>query len=537
MEKMNIKAMKSKKRSGIFILIIIFLLLVKFVLAPPSPHNIEGRVFTDNTKTEGVPAGMIVRINDTVTNDTVFAFTEDPGPPPLRGIYSATVSGNDNDLVIVSSWNATHFGQSNATLSATTTTIDVVFNRTRSSEANVTIILPANNSIKNNTAAFNVTANVSILGNDGTGCNATISFSNSAANITPDQNFTNQLGDVAKNDFRLTTWNVTGIYRSDLNITVTGQCNSDGIILEFVKSYTINVSILDTKPPRWQNPEKNDSSIEEHDFVRFNATWLDNESLSAFIFSINSSGFWRNISNFSFYGAYNISNFTYQINSSPGTVVGWAFYANDSYNSFNVTDIQTFTIISQYHLFYGYINSEIILGTSENFSIMSWLNDTDVQGNVYVSDEDTLNGVSWASLLPIGKDSSLNTVMNDWNDIDSILGLSNYSDSINKTFLSDNSPRNKTNFMVVGSELENVSVVNSTNASTFLTGILWDSSDSLDSQFDSGEREDIVFVTKISARSPGSYGIYDYEIKVPARLQAYRTPNNFDSLSFYVEVI
>ena len=88
----------------------------------------------------------------------------------------------------------------------------------------------------------------------------------------------------------------------------------------------------------------------------------------------------------------------------------------------------------------------------------------------------------------------------------------------------------------MGRTIANVSVINSTNTSNFLTGILWDTSDSSDSQYDTVDQEDLVFVTKVNNKALGSFGTYNYEISIPARLKQYRTPNNYDSLSFYVEL-
>jgi hypothetical protein len=234
----------------ILLIIVLFILFSQFVLAQvPEPHNVEGRVFTDNSQSIGVSGGLPVRINDTVSGDVVITYTQDPGPPPLKGIYSATINGNDGDLIIVESWNATHWGSANTTLLSTTTTVNIVYNRTRNSEPNVTIIIPNNNSIRNTTDLFNVTANVTILGNDGVSCDAAISFSNNAANITSDQSFTNSLGNINFHQSKTTTWNVTGKKEGILDITVTAQCNSDGVNLEKYNSYTINISISDTTKP------------------------------------------------------------------------------------------------------------------------------------------------------------------------------------------------------------------------------------------------------------------------------------------------
>ena len=289
-------------------------------------------------------------------------------------------------------------------------------------------------------------------------------------------------------------------------------------------------------PPKWQNAVANNSIIEQFDFVMFNTTWTDNIGLSSYFFSTNSTGKWVNYSNISFSGAINISNFTYQINSSPNFVVGWIFYANDTSSNFNSTDFQTFIVASQYNIFYGNIKSDIILDTSQNLSVIAWLNNSKIKGNLYVTDSDALNGISWTSLQAIGKDKAKNDVANDWEDIDTLLGMSNFNDSINLTYTSNQKPKNKTDFVVRGILIENVSTVNSTNSSNFVTGILWDTSDSADAQYDTSEKEDLVFVSKATGKNQGLFGIYNYEIKIPARLQRYRTPNNQDSLSFYVEL-
>ena len=268
------------------------------------------------------------------------------------------------------------------------------------------------------------------------------------------------------------------------------------------------------------------------------ATWTDNVNLSAYIFSTNVSGVWANVSNFSFSGTVNESNFTMQINAPPYSAIGWVFYANDTSNNFNVTNIQAFVVASQYNIFYGNISSDIVLDTSQNLSIISWLSPDNVKGNVYVTDADTLDGISWTSLQAIGKDKLLNGVADDWEDIDILLVMAQFNDSINRTFT--NGTRgvsiNKTDFLVQGSLIENVSTINSTNSSNFVTGILWDTSDSTDAQYDTTEREDLVFITKVNNRATGFYGTYNYEINIPARLKQYRTPNNQDSLSFYVEL-
>ena len=230
------KSIKVDKRTATFTILLSLLLLFSVIVAAqPTPHNIQGRVFLDNAKTNNGPGGLIVILNNTINDNITVTQTIDPGPPPLRGFYAATIVGNDGDFIRATSWNDTHYGVSNASLQPTTTTIDIVLNRTRDSEPNVTIILPANNSIRNSTP-FNITANISILGSDATSCTATIFFSNTVANITEDQTYTKSLGNVNLHEHQTATWNATGITEGTLNVTVSARCASDGVILEHLNS-------------------------------------------------------------------------------------------------------------------------------------------------------------------------------------------------------------------------------------------------------------------------------------------------------------
>lgn len=215
---------------------------------PPSPHNVDGRVLTNSTN--GVQNGIPVKIEDLVTSDFVSTVTDAPDIPELLGIYSATINNaSDDDFILIKSWNSTHYGFNSSFLEATTTTVNVVLKYKRPSETNVTITLPLNNSVRNTTDVFNVTANVTILGSDATNCNATISFSNDVINITFDQNFTNQLGDINLGSSKTTKWNVSGVKDGTSNITVKAQCSSDGKNFDGVNINTISTTINDTTIP------------------------------------------------------------------------------------------------------------------------------------------------------------------------------------------------------------------------------------------------------------------------------------------------
>ena len=98
----SLSRMKTKtlKRFSTIALLLLFIALASvLVFAPPSPHNIAGRVVSNGSN--GVANGMPVLLNDTVSGDIVLASVFAPPIPPLMGSYSATISGNDNDLYYV----------------------------------------------------------------------------------------------------------------------------------------------------------------------------------------------------------------------------------------------------------------------------------------------------------------------------------------------------------------------------------------------------------------------------------------------------
>jgi len=79
-----------------------------------------------------------------------------------------------------------------------------------------------------------------------------------------------------------------------------------------------------------------------------------------------------------------------------------------------------------------------------------------------------------------------------------------------------------------------VPIINSTNNSNFLTGILWDDTDDSDNEYDTSEKEDIVFVANIKDNTQSKFGVVDYEIYLPVRLEEYVAGT--DQIAFYIEV-
>ena len=64
---------------------------------------------------------------------------------------------------------------------------------------------------------------------------------------------------------------------------------------------------------------------------------------------------------------------------------------------------------------------------------------------------------------------------------------------------------------------------------------MWDSSDTNNGNYNG--TQDVVFITKVSKNSLGSFGTYDYEIKIPANLRRYVRPDVDSTITFYREII
>ncbi|CAD6491527.1 MAG: hypothetical protein ANIMEMIM_00157 [Candidatus Argoarchaeum ethanivorans] len=104
------------------------------------------------------------------------------------------------------------------------------------------------------------------------------------------------------------------------------------------------VQSADNNPPEWSDVQTNKTSIYENDYVKFTANWTDDVALAGYKFSTNQSGAWVNSSFVPFSGTSNISENITQIAASAGTTVGWRFYANDTSENWDVTDIQSFVV-------------------------------------------------------------------------------------------------------------------------------------------------------------------------------------------------
>ncbi len=199
---------------------------------------------------------------------------------------------------------------------------------------------------------------------------------------------------------------------------------------------------------------------------------------------------------------------------------------NETNNDGNLT-----TRLTSWQEIYGNAIIDKIIGKSRNKTLEFWKNETNLTGNIFVTDSEL--SIDWLNLQAIGKTKTGSPSNNDFEDIDTMLGMSSFEDSVYKTFSTNGTPKNIKNFTIFGNELLNVPVINSTDNENFLTGILWDKSDSINDEYDSSEREDLIFVTETNNQKIGKHGTYDYEIKIPVRLRNYNSTENSKVYYYY----
>lgn len=184
--------------------------------------------------------------------------------------------------------------------------------------------------------------------------------------------------------------------------------------------------------------------------------------------------------------------------------------------------------VAGWHYYYGNSSGNIKLESSSNASNFLWNATT---GNIYIVETGTSPG--WQDLKAIGRDINDIAMFNDFNDTDLALNMTGYIDSVNKTFTYNNQPKETMSFTIYQNIINYVPVINSTNSSNFKTGILWDSSDSALTYYNGSQ--DLVFVSRIENNRQGKYGVYDYELRIPAALDTYKM--EAQSVTFYTEII
>jgi hypothetical protein len=203
---------------------------------------------------------------------------------------------------------------------------------------------------------------------------------------------------------------------------------------------------------------------------------------------------------------------------------------DESNNALNQT-----LLVPIWQVYYGNITGGVDLAPSENSSFLRWTH-MNKSGNVFITDSDTTDGISFTALAPVGRNRTGGIdpgAADDFEEIDLLLNTEGFADNVNRSYTAGNAPVAVTAFTVYGNYVADVPVIKSYDDG-FITGLLWDTSDCQSPSFTAAERPDIVFVTRIRNMTQSSYGPVDYEIRVPAQLVNYKGSGR--TVTFYYEL-
>lgn len=234
--------------------------------------------------------------------------------------------------------------------------------------------------------------------------------------------------------------------------------------------------------------------------------------------------------------AYNETNLFWNARIGPTNIFVVADYSylieeeDENNNKAN----RTFSINSWQNI-YGNTSVDKIIG-NETENIKKWFNESYLEGNIFVTDSEC--SINWLLLQAIGRKEGGGKSSDDFSEIDELLKMEDFDDSVSNLFSDTQNPKNTVSMVIHQREIQEIPIINSTDNSNFVTGILWDMSDDtdgVDGEFDVDDKEDIVFVAKINKETEGAYGIYDYEIKIPAKLREYRVLD-YEEIYLYYEL-
>ncbi len=200
--------------------------------------------------------------------------------------------------------------------------------------------------------------------------------------------------------------------------------------------------------------------------------------------------------------------------------------SNETNNELNKT-----LNVGAWQNFYGNVSGMRVLSSNFFSNLTFWNITSKINGNVFMTDMES--DINWSALLAIGRDKFGSVSSDDFSEVDSFLGTSEFNDSITNVFTDNGNPYLTKNFSIDNKTIYDVAVVNSVEGSSFYTGILWDGSDDSDGEYAGLDKEDIVFVSELNKSGLGAYGTYDYELRIPVNLRNYDSADTSDVYLYY----
>ena len=345
-------------------------------------------------------------------------------------------------------------------------------------------------------------------------------------------------------DFDNFSQNFSGIGLHYVNATIRNGIGTDN------KNWTINVVY---KPDLVMTAENISFSFEPSEVENGEVKENVNVTLNATVY--NSGLGDASDVNISFYDGYpgpgnNIANVTIS-NISAGGSQNASIYWNSIIGTHNIsievdpenTLVETDdennraskTInVSAWQKYYGNLSGNLSLSDKVGNSLTDWSWATQ-QGNIFITN---ISYFEYNNLQALGRKKNGTISQNNFLRADELLniipGINNatgfLNNNITELFSSNGtSPRNYTNFTVYGRKIEYVAIVNSTNTtnyksvetSTFVTGILWDTTkDNGDGDY-GDDGEELAFIAGINVGKTGlGNSSHDYEIAIPSIIRS-----------------
>lgn len=291
-------------------------------------------------------------------------------------------------------------------------------------------------------------------------------------------------------------------------------------IQDLTPGETYNFTLTPEDPAFIETSEGVDVALAPVNETAFIVAWVDNtdSNITARLMNANGSVITTYLLDTTADAA---SRVTVSMVNSTTFIIGWVDGPSDDY---------TYEMLN--------IDGTSLLGPTDidtNFAANTqydWV--SQANGNVLISDVDSI--VSYTCLVALGRNTTGGIAANDFTELDTILGSTTFNDSVQVFWATDAStPKQTISITAFNNLITDIPFINSTNSSNFITGILWDSSDDTNGEFDPIEQEDIVFIIPINDNQQGGYGIYDFEGKYPGLLREYEGAT--DEVSHYVELI
>ena len=230
-------------------------------------------------------------------------------------------------------------------------------------------------------------------------------------------------------------------------------------------------------------------------------------------------------------------NYTYNTTSNNVTIE--LNFSSDSQGSLRLSNI--YLNYTLWQNIYGNVSGSVKLSDGSN-DLHGWTWATN-EGNMYIIDIDS--DINWSSLRSLGKKTDGSSATTDFIDLGQNLYM-RPGYNISDAFSSDGATAlDTTSFTIFGYTITDVPIVNSTDrnnhnsvsSADFITGILWDSSDDEgNNEYDTSDKEDIVFVTNINSGKVSDVvpSPHDYEYIIPSNFGSYTGTDG--RITFYVEL-